>query len=103
MQDAVTWGNNCSHTPITISGPVFADDDRWMASNRDGIRKAAELSEDFLGFHGGINNVSKSFLTLGTWAGDTDDPMAMGFKADWTPLTIQNNLSGVGSDRGQSI
>ena len=68
------------------------DDARWMANSREGTLKAAETSEDFLGFHGGINNIPKSGLTSGTWAGTvqlmTDDPKAMGFKADMTPVSI---------------
>lgn len=82
-------GQQCQHKPIKVCGPVFADDARWIANSREGIWQAAIISEDFLGFHGGLNNIQKSGLTSGTWAGTTDDPTAMGFKADMTPLTIE--------------
>ena len=59
-EDAQQWGSQCQHKPITVCGPVFADDARWMDNTREGILKAAEISEDFLGFHGGINNIPKS-------------------------------------------
>ena len=72
---------DCQHKPITVVGPVFADDARWMARTRQGtcILKAANISEDFLGFHGGTNNIPKSGLLSGLWEGNTDDPNAMGF------------------------
>ena len=82
-------GSQCQHKPIKVCGPVFADDARWMANNRKGILQAAVISEDFLGSHGGINNIPKSGLTSGTWAGTTEDPKAMGFKAHMTPMTIE--------------
>ena len=88
-EDAEQWGSQCCCKPIKVFGPVYADDARWMSCTRSGIQKAAEIAEDFLGFHGGINNIPKSGLTSGTWAGNTDDPKAMGFKADMTPMSIQ--------------
>jgi hypothetical protein len=88
-EDVQLWGSQCQHKPIQVWGPVFADDARWMANSRAGIMQAAVISEDFLGFHGGLNNIPKSGLTSGTWAGQTDDPKAMGFKADMTPMTIE--------------
>ena len=36
-----------------------------------------------------LKNIPKSGLTSGTWAGTTDDPKAMGFNADMTPMTIE--------------
>ena len=72
-----------------MCGPVYADDARWMSNTREGILQAANISEDFLGFHGGLNNIPKSGLTSGTWEGTTYDPKAMGFKADMTPMTIE--------------
>ena len=68
-----------------------------MANTRAGILEAAVISEDFLGFHGGLNNIPKSGLTSGTWAGTTDDPKAIGFKADMTPMTterVERKLTG---------
>ena len=86
-EDAQQWGLQCQHQPIKVCGPVYADDARWMSNTREGILQAANISEDFLGFHGGLNNIPKPGLTSGTWAGTTDDPKAMGFKADMTPIT----------------
>jgi hypothetical protein len=88
-EDAQLWGSQCQHKPIQVCGPVFEDDARWMANSRVGIMQAAVISEDVLGFHGGLNNIPKSGLTSGTWAGTTDDPKAMGFNADMTPMTIE--------------
>ncbi len=56
-EDAQQRGLQCQHKPIIVCGPVFADDARWMANTGEGILKAAELSEDFLVFHGGLNNI----------------------------------------------
>ncbi len=67
-EDVQIWGSQCQHNPIKVCGPVFADDARWMANTRAGILEAAVISEDFLGFHGGLNNIPKSVLTSGTWA-----------------------------------
>ena len=88
-KDVKKWGLDCQYKHISVVGPVYADDARWMARNRQGILKAANISEDFLGFHGGINNIPKSGLLSGLWEGNTDDPNAMGFKADMTPMTIE--------------
>ena len=88
-EDAQQWGLQCQHQPIKVCGPVYADDARWMSNTREGILQAANISEDFLGFHGGLNNIPKSGLTSGTWEGTTYDPKAMGFKADMTPMTIE--------------
>ena len=70
--DAQQWGLHCKYQPITVCGPVFADDARWLARTREGIVIAAEISEDYLGFHGGNNNIPKSGIISGTWAGSTD-------------------------------
>ena len=35
------------------------------------------------------SNIPKSGLLSGLWEGNTDDPNAMGFKADMTPMTIE--------------
>jgi hypothetical protein len=88
-EDAQQWGLQCVYKAITVVGTVFADDARLLAASREGITIGAETSEDFLGFHGGANNIPKSGLTSGLWEGHTDDPKAMGFKADMTPLTIE--------------
>ena len=87
--DAQNWGLQCQHKAITVVGSAFADDSRWMSETRAGITKGANITEDFSGFQGSMNNIPKSGLTSGHWDGNTDDPKAMGFQADMTPLTIE--------------
>ena len=57
---------------IEVVGGVFADDAQWFAVTQKGLEVAVEVSEDFLGFHGGQFNADKSTFRMFEWQGEKD-------------------------------
>ena len=51
--DVCAWAEALARPVIAIIGAVFADDAKWWARTARGLRVAIDISEDFLGFHGG--------------------------------------------------
>ena len=73
------WAKKLTRPVIAVIGAVFADDAKWWARTARGLRVAIDISEDFLGFHGGQFNPDKSSTACIGWV-TGDDPEARHWK-----------------------